>query len=232
MIIWGMKKCECGCEEEMPSHYRPERRFIYGHACLKGEGEPRQPDQICACGCGKPLAPYRRYTSLYLAGHHLRGKASSKKIIPLPEEIPSGICECGCGGKTEIAPKTRPKKREFEGYPMPYMSYHSPAGIKARAKMSESPRWKGGRTLTKHGYIMVNMGEGKVDLEHRVVMANELGRPLTSEEEVHHLNGNRNDNRVSNLELWIKPQPTGIRASDHHCLCCIHSGTEYVVLFN
>lgn len=55
--------------------------------------------------------------------------------------------------------------------------------------------------------------EGTI-LEHRLVMSNYLGRGLQPGENVHHINGNRHDNRLENLELWSTVQPFGQRVTD------------------
>lgn len=64
-----------------------------------------------------------------------------------------------------------------------------------------SPNWKGGREITKAGYVRLWISRDERVLEHRLVMEQHLGRKLTRDEVVHHINGNNSDNRIENLEL-------------------------------
>lgn len=50
--------------------------------------------------------------------------------------------------------------------------------------------------------------------EHKLVMESVIGRELYPHEQVHHMNGQRDDNRADNLELWSISQPPGQRVTD------------------
>jgi len=87
-------------------------------------------------------------------------------------------------------------------------------------KGKHHPGWKGGRTKTSAGYIMVRQPEHPraqnfYIQEHRLVMEKHLGRYLLPTETVHHKNGNKSDNRIENLELWGASHGNGSRYKDY-----------------
>jgi hypothetical protein len=80
-----------------------------------------------------------------------------------------------------------------------------------------NPRFKGEKHVTARGYVYVHAPNHpsvtgkpyKRVAEHRLVVQHILGRPLHPWENVHHKNGNKQDSRPENLELWVVGQPAG-----------------------
>lgn len=120
------------------------------------------------------------------------------------------LCNCVCGKETTVT-SSHLKSGDTKS-----------CGCRKKELLSGTNHhlWKGGKSKNPQGYIQVlcpdhpNSTSNGYILEHRLVMSIKLGRPLTKDENVHHINGNREDNRPENLELWVVSQPPGQRVED------------------
>ena len=126
----------------------------------------------------------------YCAPHHYQARNSGALDEP---------AMCASPGCTERARTNR------RGISMKWCHPHHPPPANRRPD--------GSKFVSESGYVWVKV-QGVHKTEHKHVMEQHLGRPLVDRENVHHLNGVRDDNRIENLELWFSPQPAGQRVED------------------
>ena len=69
----------------------------------------------------------------------------------------------------------------------------------------------------------------KNDVEHRVIMEHHIGRKLGFNEVVHHINGDRKDNRIENLEIMSRSEHSRMhhKSPEYIKLTCAHCGREF-----
>ena len=76
------------------------------------------------------------------------------------------------------------------------------------ARGEKNRNWKGGLWKTKLGYLMRSCPDhpNKRNYEHRLVIEGEIGRYLSPDEIVHHINGNKTDNHPQNLQVMSRSE--------------------------
>jgi hypothetical protein len=109
------------------------------------------------------------------------------------------LCACGCGIPTPIATRTRTARKQIKGVALRFISGHNtrlipPEEQKRRSSFNDGSAIR--YTGSPSNYIKLNSRH-----MHRVVMEQHLGRPLLSTEIVHHIDNNKWNNDISNLEV-------------------------------
>jgi hypothetical protein len=91
---------------------------------------------------------------------------------------------CECGAKWEACKRAR---RELQ--------------VCDECRRLNRGRPIGSTRPTGDGYVEIKVGPGQWRLEHRHAVEQGLGRNLSDTETVHHINGDRADNRLDNLQI-------------------------------
>lgn len=130
---------------------------------------------LCACGCGekKEKLDARGRETRFIFGHGNRGRKFP--TIKHSKQFKKGSI---------------PHNKGIEGY--------TNAGT---FKVGHKGLFKGnGRHVSTQGYWNISVN-GERKLEHRHIMELHIGRKLTRNEHVHHINHDKLDNRIENLEI-------------------------------
>lgn len=195
-----------GCDRGVYARQHCERH--YRQLLRTGQVAP----DLAPLSCAVESCDRQAVTRGWCHGHYLRVSRTGdvRADVPLARPATDRCKEEDCERGAQSSGWCRSHARRVQKYGDPEAGGLSRTRATVQGSLS-------------HGYWNVAVREDqrhlvpagrRSELEHRLVMAEILGRPLTAAETVHHRNGDRLDNARGNLELWSTAQPKGQRLVD------------------
>lgn len=162
-------------------------------------GNSLQSGKTKSCGCLKKRrhSKFESYIGQTINQWTIIGMVTDEKYYKRFQ----AICSCGKVGTPSAAMVVNGKSKS--------------CGCSLKEHLPEETKHL---NLDKYGYVRISIN-GKRVKEHRYVVEQAYGEKLKSHESIHHKNGIRHDNRLENLEVWSKKQPSGQRVEDKIKFC-------------
>lgn len=210
-----------------PSEAEKGRRYCSlscrtAHLHKKGlTAASRTPVNFTCRECGKPFVMMQAYLTAY------RKKFSRDPLYCSMQCSNAGRRKdadernkftCANCGKIEIRNRTTKAFRIYRDQKYCSQECKIAAQMAVASERFEQGEYK--RHTKRNGYVWITVpalsrnGGPRNIMEHRYIMSRQLGRELFPEETVHHINGNRQDNRIENLELFSSRHGPGQRVTD------------------
>lgn len=146
------------------------------------DGDGPNPSGLCMCGCGEPtpIARWNRKTKGEIGGkpkrflfqheNRLRTRLTTEAMV---DPNPGGLCLCGCGERTRVAPQSHAEKGWVKGCHVPYVPGHNhPMRDPAlREKMRQTQLAKFAADPTYHPNYRMARSNKRSPLERRMQRA-------------------------------------------------------------